>query len=450
VTSDRIVRAETRYTQSGAATIAYQVVGDAPFDLLYVPGWFFNPEVWGDFTPIRRYLERLVSFARVISVEKRGFGMSDRLSPLDLPSVAERVADIGAVASAETLAPVAVMGTFEGGTLGLLWAAAEPDRVSSVVVLDSFARLDWSRSIFSAVGDGSDDLGVQARRLWELFEEGHLSSSSFVPDFALTAAQEKQLSRCIRLSANPTVIEPWLKLVAELDATTRLRDIEVPVLVIHRTGDAVVDVSHGRFLAEHLPNATYVEIPGRDHVPWGKDLELITAEVERFLTGRTAEAAETTIHTIMFTDIVASTPQVVAMGDRAWKGLLERHDEISADVLERFGGRCVKATGDGLLVDLTGSNAAVRCAQALVSELRRIGVELRVGVHAGPCEFYGDDIIGLAVNIAARIVAEAEPGEILVSQAVRDLVSEPGHTFSALAPRSLKGVPGRWELFRVV
>jgi class 3 adenylate cyclase len=445
---DRPFRPKTKYTNSDAVTIAYQVVGDAALDLLYIPGWFFNPEVWADFVPIRRYLERLTTFTRVIAVEKRGFGMSDRLSPTNLPTVRERVADISAVADAEQLGQVAVMGPFEGGTLGLLWAAAEPERVSSVVVIDSFAQLDWQRSLFGALTERGEDLALAARALWELFECGW--SQWFRPDFPLTAAQEKQLSRAVRLSANPTVIGPWLELVTELDARAQLPRIKVPVLIIHRAGDAVVDVSHGRFLAEHLPNATYVEIPGRDHVPWGKDFELIMAEVEGFLTGqRPTSSAQASTRTIMFTDIVASTEQLAALGDRAWTELLQRHDELSTDVLERFGGRCVKTTGDGLLAELPGPNTAVECARMLVAELRGIGVELRIGVHVGPCELYGDDIIGLAVNVAARIMAEAQPGEILVSQAVHDLMTEPALTFSTRGEHCLKGVPGRWTLFAV-
>ena len=429
-------------------TIAYQVVGNAALDLLYIPGWFFNPEIWGDFVPIRRYLERLITFARVISVEKRGFGMSDRLSPADLPAVQERVADIGAVADAEQLGPVAVMGPFEGGTLGLLWAAAEPERVSAVVVIDSFAHLDWQRSILGALTERREDLALAASALWELLECGW--SRWFRPDLPLTAAQQKQVSRGVRLSANPAVIRSWLTLVTELDARAQLTGITAPVLVIHQADDAIVDVSHGRFLAEHLPNATYIEIPGRDHVPWGRNFELIMAEVEGFLTGqRPTRSTQASTPTIMFTDIVASTQQLVTVGDRAWTELLQKHDEISIDVLERFGGRCVKSTGDGLLAELPGPATAVECARILIAELHSIGVNLRIGLHTGPCELYGDDIIGLAVNVAARIMAEAQPGEILVSQTVRDLMTEPSLKFSARGERGLKGVPGRWALFAV-
>lgn len=250
--------------------------------------------------------------------------------------------------------------------------------------------------------------------------------------------------------ANPTVIGLWVKLVTELDAREQLANVKVPVLIIHRAGDLVADVSHGRFLAKHLPNATYVEIPGRDHVPWGNDFELIMAEVEGFLTGqRPTRSTGGSIRTIMFTDIVASTQQLAALGDRAWAELLQRHDEIGTNVVERFGGRCVKGTGDGLLAELLDPSTAVQCAQMLVAELRSIGVDLRVGLHTGPCEFYGDDIVGLAVNIAARVLAEAQPGEILVSQTVRDLATEPTYAFTARGERSLKGVPGRWPLFAV-
>jgi len=445
---ERILRPTTKYTNSGAVTIAYQVVGDADLDLLYIPGWFFNPEVWRDFAPIRRYLERLTSFARVVAVEKRGFGMSDRLSPFNLPTVGERVADISAVADAEQLGPVPVMGPFEGGTLGLLWAAAEPQRVSSVVVIDSFARLDWQRSIFGALAESVQDQAVAARALWDLFETGQ--SMWFCPDFAMSATQDRQMSRAIRFSANPTVIGLWVKLVTELDAREQLANVKVPVLIIHRAGDLVADVSHGRFLAKHLPNATYVEIPGRDHVPWGNDFELIMAEVESFVTGqRPTRSTGGSIRTIMFTDIVASTQQLAALGDRAWTDLLQRHDDISTDVVERFGGRCIKGTGDGLLAELPAPNTAVKCAQTLVAELRSVGVDVRVALPAGPCELYGDDIIGLAVNIAARILAEARPGEILVSQAVHELTTESTSGFSARGERCLKGVPGRWALFAV-
>lgn len=443
------MRGETRYTTSGATTIAYQVVGDGPLDLLYVPGWFFNPEVLGEFIPIRRYLERLCSFARVISVEKRGFGMSDRVVPSALPTVAERVADIAAVADAEGLGTVAVMGTFEGATLGLLWAAAEPGRVASGVAINSFARLDWSRSLFGALAPDSEDPAVAAVPLWELLETGR-ASSWFWPDLALTAAQQKQLSRAVRLSANPTVIATWLHLVRQLDAAPVLSAVRAPVLVVHATGDRVVDVSHGRFLADHLPNATFLELPGRDHVPWGQQLDLIMAELQRFLTGRNQpEPHDPPVHTVMFTDIVASTPRVAAFGDQAWKALLEQHDQISDDVLQRFGGRCVKATGDGLLAELPSPSEAVACARALLAELRPLGIDVRVGVHAGACEAYGDDLIGLTVNIAARILAAAEPGEILVSEAVRDGATASACAFSPRGHRSLKGVPGTWPVFAV-
>jgi class 3 adenylate cyclase len=342
-----------------------------------------------------------------------------------------------------------VVGTFEGGTLGLLWAAAEPDRVSSVVVIDSFAKLDWDRSMFGALAGDTAGPAVVARPVWETLETG--GANWFAPDFALTVAQQKQMSRGVRLSANPSTIETWLSLVAQLDVRPLLAEIHVPVLVIHRSGDAIVDVSHGRFLAEHLPNATYVEIPGRDHVPWGTDVEHILSEIELFLTGKPAsETIVDVTRTIMFTDIVGSTPQLAALGDRAWMALLQQHDDLSTDVLERFGGRCIKSTGDGLLAELPNPNSAVPCALALVSQLRKIGIEVRVGMHAGPCESYGDDLIGLTVNVAARIMSQAGPGEIFVSQAVRDQASGPGFRFSARGPRSLKGIPGLWALFGVV
>jgi pimeloyl-ACP methyl ester carboxylesterase len=436
------VDVETRYAANGDATIAYQVVGESALDLLYIPGWFLNPEVVGDFLPTRRYLERLLEFVRLITVDKRGFGMSDRLSHA-LPTVAERVGDITAVADAEGLGRVSVMGTFEGGTLALLWAATMPERVSSVVLVDSFARLDWSRSLFGSL----DRDGGSAGGLWGVFEDGEAWRRWFAPDLTLTAVQGKQFARGLRLSATPVVIERWLELVRELDATSVLEAIAAPVLVIHRTEDRVVEVEHARELTARLPNATYIEIPGADHVPWSNDLDTIVGEVEQFLTGtRRAPDAAAESRAILFTDIVGSTARLASMGDRAWKQLIEEHDVVAQDVLAKFSGRVIKATGDGLLAELPTSQAALDCATELLRALRALGIESRAAVHFGPYERYGDDVIGMTVNVTARLLSFAGAGEVVVSARVADGLSATDSPLKPLGERALKGVPGSWSL----
>jgi class 3 adenylate cyclase len=442
-----VTSVETRYASNGAATIAYQVVGDASVDLLYVPGWFFNPEIWRDFAPIRRYMERLQSFARVVSIEKRGFGMSDRLSLASLPTTEERVGDITAVADAEGLKQTAAMGTFEGGTLMLLWAAANPHRVSHIVLIDSFAKLEWDKSIFGRLA--GDDRSAAAIRLWEVFEGKNIQY--FCPDLALPPQQEKQMSRGVRMEANPRVIEAWVPMVLELDARPVLADIPAKVLIIHSEGDAVVDVEHARYLADNLPNARLVELPGRDHVPWGANFDAVMSEVEEFLLGTRPSAADRGIpHTIMFTDIVESTRRLAESGDDAWRSLIENHDRIAADLLEEFGGRYVNSTGDGFLASLPTPDAALECAHALIAELRTVGIDIRVGIHTGRCQIYGDDVVGLAVNIAARVMSLARPGEILVSESVHEGSLNPHVRFEPRGEQDLKGVPGRWRLYAAI
>jgi class 3 adenylate cyclase len=441
-----MVNVETRYAVNGASTIAYQVMGSAPTNLLYIPGWFFNPEIWGDFAPMRRYFERLQSFARVVAVEKRGFGMSDRLSASDLPRTSDRVGDITAVADAEGLERTAIMGTFEGGALALLWAAANPQRVSSIVLIHSFGKLEWDRSIFGRLA--GHDRALAASRLWEMFTEGR-DREFFYPSLATTPQQAKQIGRLFRMEANPRVIEAWVPMVLDLDARSVLREITVKVLVVHSQGDAVVDFKHAIDLANQLPNAELVTLRGADHVPWGANFDAVLNAVEEFLTGSIQSSSERGItHTIVFTDIVESTKRLAESGDERWRLLIEKHDQIAAQLLEGFGGRFVKSTGDGLLADLPSPAAAIGFSEALTSQLSAEGIQIRVGVHTGKCEMYGDDLVGLAVNVAARIMAIAHPGEILVSEAVRQSLG----TQFFCRPRGeheLKGVPGAWCVYTV-
>jgi class 3 adenylate cyclase len=442
------VSVATKYASNRDATIAYQVLGDAAHDLLYIPGWFFNPEMFRDVAPLRRYSERLQSFARVIAVEKRGFGMSDRLGAPGTVSTDDRLRDITAVADAEGLRETAVMGTFEGGTLLLLWAAANAHRVSRIVLINSFAKLQWDKSLFGQLA--GDDESIAAARLWELFERN--SADFFCPDLPLPPQQKAHMSRSIRMAANPGVIERWLPMVCELDARPCLAEVRMPVLVIHSEHDRVVSVDHAKDLAANLPNARVLVLPGRDHVPWGANFDQLMSHVEEFVTGTTpAAAADRGVEqTILFTDIVDSTRHLAAAGDEAWRSLIETHDRIAEELLDRFGGRFVQSTGDGLLGCLPTPDAAIMCARALIDQLGGVGVEIRVGIHTGRCQLYGDNIVGIAVNVAARIMSLARGGEVLVSQSVRDAAANPSpDQFRFTGTRQLKGVPGSWRLYTV-
>lgn len=317
-------------------------------------------------------------------------------------------------------------------------------------MIESFAHLDWSRSPFGRLCEDPGDTVRAGKQLWELID-GTRCLSVFAEDLKLPDIQRRALGRMIRLSVNPTSLEPWIRLIQSIDLRERLGEIHASVLVVHRRDDPVVDVSHGRFLVDALPIATYLEIPGRDHVPWANDLDVIMLEVERFVTGRISDSSALREHTVLFTDIVESTSRLAALGDRTWATLLQRHDEIAEELLETCGGRLLKSLGDGLVAEVPSPEIGVRCAREIAARVNELGLSVRVGVHVGPCESYGADPIGLTVNIAARILGEAEPNQTLVSTDIRRRLPEDSDLkLQSAGHRALKGVPGAWEVHAVV
>jgi class 3 adenylate cyclase len=437
----------TQYAHSPDGTsIAYQVHGDGPLDLVFVPGFVSHVELIWEEPAIARFLRRLASFSRLIVFDKRGQGLSDR--PGRPPTLEESMDDLGAVMEAAGAERAAVFGISEGGPMSALFAATHPARVSSLVLYGTFARMvrapdypqgvneerfdEWARMVREEWGG---PVGVD---LWAPSEQGN-------PEF------ERWWSRLLRQGTSPSGAIELMNLYRDIDVRPALSAIGAPALVLHRRDDALLPARQGRYLAEHIVNARYVELSGVDHLPTVGDQAALLDEVEEFLVGsRGAHGVDRALATILFTDIVGSTETAARLGDRRWRDLLERHDATVRRELAVHRGREVKTTGDGFLATFDGPARAIRCATAIQGELSRSGVEIRSGIHSGEVETIGEDVGGLAVNIGARVGALAAPGEVLVSSTVRELVVGSGIEFEERGSHQLKGAPDEWSLFAVV
>ena len=434
---------ETEYAMSGDVHIAYQRFGRGPIDLVFVPGWASHIDLAWEDPIVRRFLERLGSFARVVWFDKRGTGLSDRVA--DLPILEVRVDDVRAVMDAVGLRQAAVMGISEGGSMSALFAATYPERTNALVLFGAFARRVWSEDYPYAPTREQREKWI--RSLEE--EWGHDNDvEQLAPSRAHDPGFVRWFQRYGRASVSPSAAVALARMNTDIDIRPILPSIRVPTLVIHRAGDLDVDVRNGRYLASAIPGARLVEIPGRDHTIFSGDVDPIVDEVEEFLTGHRSHApVDRVLTTILFTDLVGSTELASKLGDRAWTELLTRHDRIFRSALVRYGGREVKATGDGFLATFDGPARAVRCAALVRDEWRALDVEARFGVHTGECEMRGGDIGGIGVHIAARIMGLAAGGQILTSSTVKDLTSGSGIEFTDRGVHSLKGVPEPWRIF---
>jgi class 3 adenylate cyclase/pimeloyl-ACP methyl ester carboxylesterase len=436
---------ETKYAKSGDVHLAYQVLGDGPIDLVIVPGWVSHVEIVWEEPQAAAFLRRLGEFSRLIIFDKRGTGMSDPIS--QPPQIDERMDDIRAVMDAVGSERAALFGYSEGGALATVFAATYPARVTGLIAYASFARMmrapdypfGWPEEIYQAVVQGLGEAGMTGD-----FYDWVVPSRSGDDRF------RQWFARIIRMAASPAQLDTYMNSNSAIDIRAILPSIQVPTLVINRKEDRLVRVEHGRYLAEHIPGARYLELDGGDHWPWFGDTDTIVEEVEEFLTGmRHAPSPDRVLATVMFTDIVGSTEHVARMGDDAWRQLLDQHDTMTRRQVERFRGRELKHTGDGVLATFDGPARAVQCARAIQDATRAIGLEVRAGVHAGECEVRGDDIGGLAVHIAARVAGAAGPGQVLVSSTVRDLVAGSTLDFTDCGAHQLKGVPGEWRLYEL-
>jgi pimeloyl-ACP methyl ester carboxylesterase len=440
-----VIEPRIAYAESRGLKVAYAVVGDAPLDLVFVPGFVSHVEASLEFPPIQRAIRRLTGFARVIAFDKPGTGLSDPVE--GVPTLEERMEDLTAVLDAAGVERAALFGASEGAPMSALFAAIHVDRVVALVMYGSYAKGSWAGDYPWAPTPEQSSAGA------ELIEEGWGQGfwlDAFAPSFADDPNLIRWWARYERQAASPTMAKAISRLATEVDIREILPVISVPTLIVHRTGDITWPVEGARYIAERIPTATLVELEGVDHFPFAGDADALIDEVESFLTGaRPARPADRRLLTVLFTDIVGSTERAAELGDRRWRSLLERHDALARAEIERQGGRAVKATGDGFLATFEGPARAIECARALNPATTPLGIELRAGLHTGECEVIGDDIGGMCVHLADRVCRLAGPGEVLVSRTVKDLVVGSGIEFSAHGVRKLKGVPGEWELFSV-
>jgi len=442
-----IAMPETRYARRGDYSIAYQVVGDGPFDLVYVPGFVSHVEIGWEEPRVARYIERLASFSRLIWFDKRGTGLSDRVPPSELPTLEERMDDVRAVMDAAGSERAALFGISEGGPMSILFAATYPDRTQALVLYGTYAKAaaddDYEWGIPIA------DVGSIAEVVQEDWGKGPLLDM-FSPSVADDEHYRKWWARAQRSAASPAAAATVLRMAADVDARSVLPVVRVPTLVVHRSNDLVAPAPGARYIADHIPGAKYVELPGDDHAPWVGDADALVDEIEEFLTGtRHAREPDRMLATVLFTDIVDSTSRASQLGDSDWRKLIERHDQLMRGEIERHRGREVKTMGDGFLATFDGPARAIRCAWSAAETVRRLGIEIRAGLHTGECEVMGRDIGGIAVNIGARVGSAAGPGEVLVSRTVTDLVAGSGIEFTDRGVHSLKGLPGEWQLYAV-
>jgi pimeloyl-ACP methyl ester carboxylesterase len=438
---------QTRYAKSGDYHIAYQVVGNGPIDLVFIPGFVSHVEHGWDDPQLAHFYRRLASFARLILFDKRGTGMSDPVPLRQLPTLEERMDDVRAVMDAAGSERAALVGVSEGGPMNLLFAATYPDRTAAMVLISTFARLAWAPDY--PFGTKPEVWHALLERMEQGWGTGVLLSA-FAQSEAGNATARARWARVQRQAASPGAAVAVMRMVYEIDARSILPAIRVPTLILHRSDDHLLPVEHARYLARHIPGAKAVELPGTDHFFFTGDADSYLDQIEVFLTGeRHGGATDRVLATILFADIVGSTERAAQLGDARWHQLLDSFYGVARRQLERFRGREVDSAGDGFFAAFDGPARAIRCAEAIGSGVRALGLEIRAGVHTGECETMGAKIGGIAVHIGARVAGRANPGEVLVSSTVKDLVAGSGITFVDRGAHALKGVPGEWQLHAV-
>jgi pimeloyl-ACP methyl ester carboxylesterase len=438
------MRPQTRYAKSGDAHIAYQVSGGGTRDMVVAHGLVSHLDLWWDWPLYQRFMERIGSFARVIRFDKRGVGLSDRVT--DLPTLEVRMDDVRAVMDAADSKEAVLYGISEGAPMAALFAATYPERVPALVLQGGMARTTEADG-YPFAPPGEAVLESMEQLIQPHFEEPTLLEI-FYPSIADDPRELVEANRRTQAAASPAALEALIMMAMEVDVRDVLPAVQCPTLMLHRRGDRAVSVHGARWMAEQIPGAKLVELPGQDHFPWVGDQEGALEEIEEFLTGvRAVAVPERVLLTVLFTDIVGSTDRAVELGDEAWRRLLDEHNALVRRYLEHFQGREVDTAGDGFLATFDGPARAVRCAQAVAEAVRELGLEVRAGVHTGEVELSGDKVAGVAVHIGARIASLGGPGEVLASRTVKDLVVGSGITFEERGVHELKGVPDQWQLY---
>jgi class 3 adenylate cyclase len=436
----------THYVKSDDVHIAYQVIGEGSFDLLFVPGFVSNIETIWQSPEQSAFFRRLASFSRLILFDKRGTGMSDRSSQIF--TLEQRMHDVQAILDAVGSKRAALFGISEGGPMSLLYTATYPDRTSALVLYGSYAKRSWAPDYPFGWKDEQwqtvlDDIEYH----WGSPQS--LNIAMRAPSIAGDPHTAERIASYYRASASPGAAGAILRMNREIDVRIVLPATRVPTLILHRTAEHVIDVGHARYMAQHIPGAKLIELAGEDHQPWLGDRDTVLNEVEKFLTGKhQVLEPERVLATVLFTDIQGSTERAAALGDHSWRELLEAFYARVREVLKQYRGREINTLGDGFLAAFDGPARAIRCAGAIRDAVRSLNLEVRCGLHTGECEVVGNDLAGIAVHTGARVAGLAAPGEVLVSQTVRDLVAGSGLSFEDRGIHALKGVPNEWRLFR--
>jgi class 3 adenylate cyclase len=439
----------TRYAKSGDVDIAYQVLGDGPLDLLLYSGSHVPIDCVDEEPSLARFQRRLASFSRLIRFDRRGVGSSDRGSPSAPPTHEQWAQDGLAVLDAVGSERAAVFAPFTNSPDGVVLAATNAERVSHLVVVNGAARVLWAPDYPIGVPQRvADSMLLTADP--DAIEQGHDNLAVVAPSVANDSAFRAWWDRAGNMGATPAMARAFLDGLFQTDIRPLLPRVGAPTLVIHRADVVLGSAANGRYLADHISGAKYVELPGADAFYWVGDTRTMLDEIEEFLTGvRGGSGAERVLSTLLFTDIVGSTNRAVKLGDQRWRDLLERHHQSVRGQIQRFGGREVDTAGDGFFARFDSPGRAIECALAIREALRVLDIEVRAGIHTGEIEVRGDDVAGLTVHIGARVSALAGPGEVLVSSTVKDLVAGSNIQFSDRGEHELKGVPGVWRLFAV-
>jgi class 3 adenylate cyclase len=438
---------QTKYARSGELGIAYQELGEGEIDLVVAYPYLSHLDLMWENPMLVRFLRRLGSFARVITFDRRGVGLSDPVDGTTTPE--ERMDDLRAVMDAAGAERAALFGMSEGAMTCMLFAASHPERVRAMVLWGGMARSTWAED-YPWAAPKEALLEAQDELMGPLWGQG-ATLDVFSPSLADDPAAREAQARYERQAASPMRAHQLLMMFLDADVRDALPLIHTPTLIMHRRGDQVVNYRAARWLAEQIEGSRYVELEGVDHFPWvGEGGIEAMDEVEEFLTGvRPGPPSERVLATVLFTDIVDSTRVAGELGDRRWRELLERHQELTRTQLGRFGGREVKTTGDGFLAVFDGPTRAAECARAIAAATPALGIEVRAGLHTGEVELMGDDVGGMAVHVAARIAGLAGGSEVLASRTVRDLSVGSGIEFADAGRHALKGVPDEWDVYSV-
>jgi class 3 adenylate cyclase len=445
------VEPETRYARSGDISIAYQVTGGGPFDLVHAPPFTSHVELAWNIPDTAEFNRRLGSFSRLIRFDKRGTGMSDRVS--GTPTLETRMDDVRAVMDAVGSERAALLGFSEGGPMSILFAATYPDRVWALVLFGSYPRVLWAPDYPWGIPQDRYGWSEEDIRSWGSPQQSRELADSLAP----SASEEGRaaLATLIRQSVSPGAAEALSRMNGQIDVRPVLSALRVPTLVLNRTGDSPSIVGGSRYLAKEIPGARHVELPGVDHSISAGDSESVLEEIERFLKEAWQERdwerdePDRQLATVLFTDIVGSTAKAAELGDARWRELLGAHHSLIRRQLNRYRGRELDTAGDGFFASFDGPARAIRCACAITDVVNELGIEVRAGLHTGECEVLDAKVGGIAVHIGARVAKEARPGEVLVSSTVKDLVAGSGLEFAERGTAELKGVPGEWRLFAV-